>query len=105
MQQGGRRRLRSELDWLWALEFSVDGCARDVEEFCQFGLGVRAGSVDGEQVAAFGGREFGLFQRSLPLALATAMPSRVLIRIRSASNSATMPRTLNSSRPTGSSGS
>lgn len=40
---------------------TVDGCARDIEEFCQFGLGVGAGSVDGEQVAAFGGREFGLF--------------------------------------------
>jgi len=43
----------------------------------------------------------GLRPRSLPAALAIAMPSRVRARIRSASNSATMPRTLNKSRPTG----
>ena len=36
----------------------------------------------------------GCFPRSLPLAFAIAIPSRVLMRIRSASNSATMPRTL-----------
>lgn len=62
MQQGGAAvAFPSDLGWLCALEFTVDGCARDVEEFCQFGLGVRAGRVDGEQVAAFGGGEFGLF--------------------------------------------
>jgi hypothetical protein len=67
----------------------------DVEEF---GLGVDAGSVDREQMAAFGGREFELFRRnvplplSLPLPLAIAMTSGVLIRIRWAANSATMPR-------------
>jgi len=47
----------------------------------------------------------GLRPRSLPAALAIAMPSRVRALIRSASNSATMPSTLNSSRPTGSVGS
>ena len=42
---------------------------------------------------------------SRPLALATFIPSRVRARMRSASNSATMPRALNNSRPTGSVGS
>ena len=40
-----------------------------------------------------------------PFARATLMPSRVHMRIRSASNSATIANTLNSSRPTGSFGS
>ena len=40
-----------------------------------------------------------------PLALAIFMPSRVRARMRSASNSAIIARTLNSSRPTGSVGS
>ena len=48
---------------------------------------------------------FGCFPFSLPLARATAIPSRVRMLIRSRSNSATMASTLNSSRPTGSVGS
>ena len=49
--------------------------------------------------------ELGLLATQPALGLATFMPSRVRARIRSASNSATMARTLNSSRPTGSVGS
>jgi hypothetical protein len=48
---------------------------------------------------------FGCLPRSRPLALATFIPSRVRIRIRSVSNSATIASTLSSSRPTGSVGS
>ena len=43
--------------------------------------------------------------RNRPLARATFIPSRVRILMRSDSNSATIARTLNSSRPTGSVGS
>jgi hypothetical protein len=43
--------------------------------------------------------------RSRPLARATFMPSRVLILIKSDSNSATKAKTLNSNLPTGSVGS
>jgi hypothetical protein len=55
----------SGFGWLCALEFTVDGCTRDVEEFRQFGLAVGAGSMDGEQVTTFGGREFWLFPAEL----------------------------------------
>src|ERR1039457_1649673 len=55
--------------------------------------------------ASCAGLSLGCLPRSLPLALATFMPSRVRILIRSDSNSAIIARTLNSSRPTGSSGS
>jgi hypothetical protein len=51
------------------------------------------------------GASFGLRPRSLPAARVTARPSRVLILIRSDSNSATIARTLKSRRPTRSSGS
>ena len=47
----------------------------------------------------------GCFPRSRPLALATFIPSRVRIRIRSASNSEIIASTLNSSLPIGSVGS
>jgi hypothetical protein len=50
---------------------------------------------------AWFGFNFGCLPRSRPLALATFIPPRVRIRIRSVSNSATMASTLNSSRPTG----
>ncbi len=64
-----------------------------------------AGAVQLDQVRLLAGVSLGCLPRSRPLALATLMPSRVRIRIRSASNSATMASTLNSSRPTGSVGS
>src|SRR3954449_549213 len=51
------------------------------------------------------GLSLGCLPRRRPLALATFMPSRVRARIKSASNSATMASTLNSSGPTGSVGS
>ena len=48
---------------------------------------------------------FGCLPRSLPLARATAMPSRVRIRSRSTSNSAKVARMLNNILPMGSAGS
>ena len=48
---------------------------------------------------------FGCLPRRWPFALATCIPSRVLARMRPDSNSATIARTLNSRRPTGSVGS
>src|SRR5664279_2722905 len=55
--------------------------------------------------ASWAGLSLGCLPRSRPLALATFMPSLVRILIKSDSNSAIIPRTLYSSRPTGSVGS
>jgi len=49
--------------------------------------------------------EFGLFPAQPPLLLATAIPSRVRVRARSASNSAIIDSVVNRSRPIGSVGS
>lgn len=88
-----------------AAQLAVDGGAGDVEQLGQLGLGVLTGGVQRQQVLALRGRELGLLAFELPLDQAMAMPSRVRRRMRSASNSATMPSTLNSNRPTASLGS
>ncbi len=64
-----------------------------------------SGSVQPDKVCLLGSAELGDLPRSRPLALASFMPSLVLILMRSDSNSAVMARTLNSSRPIGSFGS
>ncbi len=51
------------------------------------------------------GDNFGFRPRNLPAALAIASPSLVLIRARSASNSAIIDSVVNNKRPTGSVGS
>lgn len=66
---------------------------------------MRPRPVDGDQVLFLGGGSLGFFPWSRPLALATAMPSLARDLMRSDSNSATIARTLNRSRPTGSVGS
>ena len=46
---------------LGASQFAVDRRAADGEQFGQFGDGVLAGGVQGEQDGAFGGAELGRF--------------------------------------------
>ena len=84
--------------------FAVDSGAGDAEQFGEFGLGEAVAIHELVQVCPLGAAELGLLALELALARAAAMPSLVRIRIRSVSNSATMPRTLNSSFPTGSFG-
>ena len=64
-----------------------------------------SGAVELDEVGLLARTEFGLLAAQPAFALATAMPSRVRARARSASNSAIMLRVVNSSRPIGSVGS
>jgi hypothetical protein len=66
--------------------------------------GVLPRPVELDVLDLLGGLELGLFAARRPLALATAMPSRVRLRARFTSNSAIIERVENSSRPTGSVG-
>src|SRR3977135_1070934 len=76
------------------------------EQLGEFGAGVGAGVVQSAEVGFLArGLSLGFLPRSRPFVRATFIPSRVLILIRSDSNSATMARTLNSNLPTGSVGS
>jgi len=84
---------------------AVDRGAADAEEFGNLGGAVLAAVHQGDEVCFLAAVELGLLAAQPTLALATFMPSRVRSRIRSDSNSATMARTLNSSRPTASLGS
>ncbi len=86
-------------------ERAVDGGAGDREQLLELADGVTAGAVQLDQVGFLPGETLGRLPRSRPLAQATFMPLRVRMRARSALNSATMAKTLNSSRPTGSVGS
>jgi hypothetical protein len=66
---------------------------------------VLAGAVHPHQFALLLDRQLGCLPRNLPLARATAMPSRVRIRSRSTSNSAKVARMLKNILPIGSVGS
>lgn len=82
----------------------MDGSAGDAEQPREVGLDVSTCSVPGSQVPALGAGELGCLPRIRSFARATAVPSRVRMRIRPATNSATMLSTLNNRRPTGSVG-
>lgn len=97
---GGRSRGRRS-----ALDGPVDGGASDAEEF-RISVVVCSTLMKAQEVGLLSLlQSLGCRPRSLPFDFATAMPSRVRARIGSDSNSATMPRMLNSSFPTGSWGS
>jgi hypothetical protein len=65
------------------------------EQLGEFGAGVGAGVVQSAEVGFLArGLSLGFLPRSRPFVRATFIPSRVLILIRSDSNSATMARTL-----------
>src|SRR5829696_4413005 len=103
------RDLRMALRFWWHGSHSLDGPVHrrsaDAEEFGQLGLGVGAETVQLKQVLGLVRLQLRLLPRSRPFALAIFVPSRVRILIRSASNSASIASTFNSSRPTGSVGS
>src|SRR5512133_1290490 len=77
----------------------------DAEEFGDLSLTVGAEVVQLEQVLGLVRLELRLLAAQPTLGFRYFHPSRVPSRIRSASNSATIANTLNSSRPTGSAGS
>ena len=79
--------------------------ATDAKQLSQLGLAVFPSGMQFEEVLFLLHRGLGLLPRSRPLALATFIPSRVRIRIRSASNSEIIANTLNSCLPIGSVGS
>ena len=85
-----------------ASEFDKRGASHS-EQLGQLCCGVAA-EVQFKRLAWFG-FSFGCLPRRSPFALATCMPSRVRILIRSDSNSATIANTLNNKLPTGSVGS
>jgi hypothetical protein len=93
--------------WLRALAFdgAVHRGAADTEELGDLENAVLAAVHQGDEVCLLTAVELGLLAAQSALGLATFIPSRVRSRIRSDSNSATMARTLNSSRPTASVGS
>ena len=84
---------------------------------CQFGVeriekklgevadGILAGGVHAAEFPLLPVGQFGLLAAQFPLARAMAMPSRVLMRTRSASNSAKVARMLKNILPIGSVGS
>ena len=71
-----------------ALELAVDGGTGDVEQFCEFRLGVRSSGMDGKEVPTLGGGELGLFPAELSLALrnrhsfAGAHPDQISFKFR-----------------------
>jgi hypothetical protein len=69
-----------------ALQSSIDRGPSHAEELGQFGLGIGAEVVQLEQGPGLVGFSLGCLPRSRPFALATFMPSRVRIRMRSASS-------------------
>jgi hypothetical protein len=62
---------------------------------------VLPGAIEPDKCVSWVALSFGGLPRSRPLALATFMPSLVLILMRSDSNSAIMAKTLSRSRPIG----
>ena len=89
----------------WVASARWCGTSSIAEEFGELSLSVGAEVVQLQQGLAWFGFSYGCLPRSRPLAFATFIPFQVRSRIRSASNSATIASTLNSSRPTGSVGS
>jgi hypothetical protein len=81
----------------------VDGGTSYAEQVGEFSGAVVPAVEQSHQVRFLPVVQLGLLTRKRPLALATFMPSRVRSRMRSVS--ATIARTLNSNRPTGSVGS
>ena len=88
-----------------ALEGAVDRRAGHAEQLGEVGDGVLTGAGHADEFALLLGESLGRLPRSLPFALATAMPSRVRIRSRSTSNSAKVARMLKNILPMGSVGS
>lgn len=95
---GGRRGLA-------AGDGPIHGGAGHAEQVADLGGAVLAAVQELDQVRFLARVELGLLAPQMTLGLATRIPSRVRDRMRSASNSATIAKTLNSSRPTGSVGS
>jgi hypothetical protein len=88
-----------------ALDGPVHRGAGDPEQVAELGHAVLAGPVQWTRCASSRTLSLGCLPRRRPFPFATFMPSRVRIRMRSPSNSATMASTLNGSLPTGSVGS
>jgi hypothetical protein len=82
-----------------ALDDVVYRASGDLEEHRDLGGGVLSSSIEGDKVGFVALGEFGLFAAEWPLALAICMPSRIRARMRSASNPATMARTLKMTPP------
>ena len=80
--------------WSRPLKGAIDRRTADPEELSQLGLGVGAEIVELQKVLGLVRLQFRLLPFERPFALAIFMPSRVPIRIRSDSNSATIANTL-----------
>jgi len=113
---GGAREYEAAQRLAGRVEISRDNGAGDEQVAASLGLVDENSSASSALVclparesstrcASRPGLSLGCLPRSRLLALATFMPSLVLNLIKSDSNSAIIPRTLNSSRPTGSVGS